>query len=123
MPLTENARAILEAIAKGHSYEQILVQELAWTYHDIFAAAAEALALDPENPTEPSPGGNEAGDKAYSVTAIRDEHAQAYVKWDAGQEAELQKLYHEGWSVPEIARHMQRQPGGIRSRLEKLDLK
>ena len=29
MPLTEKSRAILEPIAKGHSYEQILVQELA----------------------------------------------------------------------------------------------
>jgi len=41
--LTEKSRAILEAIAKGHTYEQILVQDLAWTYHDIFQAAAEAL--------------------------------------------------------------------------------
>ena len=44
MPLSEKSRAILEAIAKGRTYEQILVQELAWTYHDIFPAAAEALA-------------------------------------------------------------------------------
>jgi hypothetical protein len=29
--MTEKSRLILEAIAKGHSYEQILVQELAWT--------------------------------------------------------------------------------------------
>ena len=43
MQLTEKSRLILEAIAKGHTYEQILVQDLAWTYHDIFQAAAEAL--------------------------------------------------------------------------------
>jgi hypothetical protein len=30
--LSDKARAILEAIAKGHTYEQILVQDLAWTY-------------------------------------------------------------------------------------------
>ena len=41
--LTEKSRAILEAIAQGHTYEQILAQHLAWTYHDIFLAAAEAL--------------------------------------------------------------------------------
>jgi hypothetical protein len=44
MALSEKSRAILQAIAKGHTYEQILVQDLAWTYHDIFQAAAEALA-------------------------------------------------------------------------------
>ena len=43
MALIEKSRAILQTIAKGHTYEQILVQDLAWTYHDIFQAAAEAL--------------------------------------------------------------------------------
>ena len=43
MALSEKSRAILQAIAEGHTYEQILVQDLAWTYHDIFQAAAEAL--------------------------------------------------------------------------------
>ncbi len=108
--ITEQSRLILEAIAKGHSYEQILVQELAWTYHDIFAAAAEALALDV---------GDDAEGKAYSVTDIRHEHAQAYVKWDAVQDDELRTHFRAGRSVEEIARLMQRQPGGIRSRLEK----
>ena len=45
MALSEKSRAILQAIAKGHTYEQILVQDLAWTYHDIFQAAAEALEV------------------------------------------------------------------------------
>jgi phosphomethylpyrimidine synthase len=43
MALSEKSRAILQAIAKGHTYEEILVQDLEWTYHDIFQAAAEAL--------------------------------------------------------------------------------
>ena len=68
MPLSDQSRAILEAIAKGHTYEQILVQELAWTYHDIFQAAAEAL--------EASGSGGPA--KAYSVEEIRHDHPKAY---------------------------------------------
>lgn len=36
MALSEKSRAILQAVAKGHTYEQILVKDLAWTYHDIF---------------------------------------------------------------------------------------
>jgi DNA-directed RNA polymerase specialized sigma24 family protein len=110
--MTEKSRLILEAIAKGHSYEQILVQELAWTYHDIFAAAAEALNLERGTPT----------DAVYSVAAIRQDHAQAYVKWDEVQDEELGRLYRAGHSVEEIARLMERQPGGIRSRLAKLGL-
>jgi hypothetical protein len=72
MSLSNQSRAILEAIAKGHTYEQILVQELAWTYHDIFQAAAEAL--------EVSMSGSPA--KTYAVEAIRHEHPKAYEKWD-----------------------------------------
>jgi len=40
--LGESSRTILEAIAEGRSYEQILSTGLAATYHDIFRAAAEA---------------------------------------------------------------------------------
>ena len=46
MALNEKSRAILQAIAKGQTYEQILVQDLAWTYHDIFQTAAEALKAE-----------------------------------------------------------------------------
>lgn len=74
--LSDKSRAILEAIAKGHTYEQILVQDLAWTYHDIFQAAAEALEDD---------AGAEKR-KAYSVEEIRGAHPHAYEKWDAQQD-------------------------------------
>jgi len=43
--LSEKSRAILEAIAEGHSYEQILSGRIAGTYNDIFRAAAEALEI------------------------------------------------------------------------------
>jgi hypothetical protein len=41
--LSDKARAILEAIAKGHIYEQILAQDLAWTYHHISGKASMPL--------------------------------------------------------------------------------
>jgi len=43
MALSEKSRAILQAIPKGRTYEQIFVQDLTWTYHDVFQAAVEAL--------------------------------------------------------------------------------
>lgn len=43
MELSDKSRAILEAIAMGQSYEQILKQDASLRYPDIFKAAAEAL--------------------------------------------------------------------------------
>jgi hypothetical protein len=42
--LSEQARAILELIAAGRSYDQILLRFPELSYQDIFAAAGEALA-------------------------------------------------------------------------------
>lgn len=83
MPISEKSRAILQAIAKGHTYEQILVQDLAWTYHDIFLAAAEAL--------DGGPATNDA--KSYSVEEIRHDHPRAYEKWSAEEDGRLTTLF------------------------------
>jgi DNA-directed RNA polymerase specialized sigma24 family protein len=128
MPLTEKSRLILEAIAKGHTYEQILVQELAWTYHDIFAAAAEALGQSRvPQPTSkvalaPTPGTTSPNVPAYSVEEIRIEHMNAYRAWSPEEEGELRQLHAEGLSVDAICARIGRQPGGVRSRLRKLGL-
>lgn len=42
MELSDKSRAILEAIAMGQSYEQILKQDASLRYPDISKAAAEA---------------------------------------------------------------------------------
>ena len=112
MALSEKSRAILQAIAKGHTYEQILVQDLAWTYHDIFQAAAEAL----ESPQVTNEG------KSYDVEEIRHDHPRAYEKWSAAEDGQLSELCRNGKSVKEIAKIQHRQEGAIRSRLAKLNL-
>jgi hypothetical protein len=43
--LGEGSRTILEAIAKGRSYDQILSAGLAATHHDVFRAAVNALEI------------------------------------------------------------------------------
>lgn len=115
MPLSEKSRAILEAIAKGKSYEQILVQKPAWTYKDIFAAAVEALE-------ELTPAPNRPQGKDYTIEAIAAEHTNANRKWDDYQDWRLSKLLEEGKSVDEIAKALERRPSTIRSRIEKLKL-
>ncbi len=112
MPISKKSHAILEAIAQGHSYEQILAKKPAWTYHDIFQAAAEALETGMSSP--PS--------KAYDVETIRRRYPGAYRKWDDEQDMELRQFFAEGLKAEEIAELMQRQSGGIRSRLAKLGL-
>ena len=114
MPLTEKSRAILQAIAKGHTYEQILVQDLAWTYHDIFNAAAEALKMETTAPSE--------GDYEERMTEIKQDHPRAYEKWSPEEDEQLRRLFHSNTSNSKISEILQRQPSAIRSRLVKLNL-
>jgi hypothetical protein len=115
MNLSDKSRAILEAIAKGQTYEQILIQDLAWTYHDIFLAAAQAIEI------ADSPG---LPDKAYEerMAEIRREHPKAYQPWTTEEDARLGERFRSGVPVKELAREFQRQPSAIRSRLAKLNL-
>lgn len=111
--LSEKSRAILEAIARGHSYEQILVQDLAWTYQDIFHAAAEALDAV-----------RAGGGKSYDqrMEEIRQANPRAYEKWSDEEDERLRQLFHSQTPVKEIARVLQRQSSAVRSRLAKLNL-
>ena len=49
-------------------------------------------------------------------------YPNAYKQWDKGQEKQLTALHAEGKAIEEISEIMQRQKGGIRSRLKKLGL-
>lgn len=53
---------------------------------------------------------------------IKEEHPMAYEHWDEKQEEQLIKLFNEQKSISDIAKIMQRKPGGIRARLKKLKL-
>ena len=112
--LSDTSRAILEAIAKGHTYEQILVQDLAWTYHDIFQAATDALELAEFSGTR----------KSYDerLAEIKQAHPKAYQPWTKDEDARLTERFLCAAPVEELAREFQRQPGAIRSRLAKLNL-
>lgn len=119
MTLTEQSRLILEAISKGHSYEQILVQDLAMTYHDISRAAAEALQVVSQAQPQSQAGSPPA---KYHVSEIRHEHARAYAPWAAQDDNKLRQLFRSGANTAEMSTALQRQPGAIRSRLLKLNL-
>ena len=110
--LSANARTILELIAEGHSYEQILKFNEMFTYLDIFNAASEALKLDAV----------ESSDYHQRLSRVREAHPRAYEKWTPDEEAQLAELFRSGKNTRYIADELQRQPGAILSRLRRLGL-
>ncbi|GAB3763455.1 response regulator transcription factor [Microlunatus parietis] len=58
--------------------------------------------------------------RTVTLEGVREEHPHAYRRWDENQERELLDLHAAGLSVREIAERTGRQPGGIRSRLNRL---
>lgn len=115
MELSKKSRAILEAIAMGLSYDQILKQDASLHYPDIFKAAAEALDFI---------NSAQAG-KSYDfrMAQIKTQYARAYAPWEAAEDDQLRQLVTSGKRVKEIAETLQRQPSAIRSRMEKHGLK
>jgi flavin reductase (DIM6/NTAB) family NADH-FMN oxidoreductase RutF len=58
----------------------------------------------------------------YSVYACQQEFPNAYKPWTDSDDSMLAQLFNDGKSINELAKHFQRKPGGIRSRLLKLKL-
>ena len=56
------------------------------------------------------------------VKQIKKKHVNAYKVWTNSEELELLNLYKKQSSIVEIAKRLNRQVGGIKSRLRKLGL-
>jgi uncharacterized protein (DUF433 family) len=109
-PLSKKSTAILEMIASGWSYAQIVDGHPDLTYLDIFGAAREALEL------ARSQGDGYPG----RLARIREQYPRAYEPWAADEESRLLDMSQEGRTPEEIARELGRQPSAIRSRLVRL---
>jgi len=60
--------------------------------------------------------------QSYEVEQIRRQYPKAYVKWTEDEDMQLKNEYTQGKAISELAVTFQRQPGAIRSRLQKLGL-
>ncbi|GAF78221.1 unnamed protein product, partial [marine sediment metagenome] len=60
--------------------------------------------------------------KTFSLSKIRQRYPRAYEKWTDEESTRLTHKYNEGLNIEELAEMFQRQPGAIRSRLQKLRL-
>ncbi|HWE95931.1 MAG TPA: hypothetical protein VG269_18355 [Tepidisphaeraceae bacterium] len=111
--LSPNAIAVLEMIAAGCSYEQILAAYPRLTYLDIFQSAAEALDFASTH---------EASTPSPQVVDIRKSYPRAYEKWTQEEHDRLRTLIDRGLTVAQISHRLQRQRSAIRSRIIKLEL-
>jgi hypothetical protein len=110
--LSAKSVGVLEMIAAGSTYEQILAAYPDLTYLDIFRAAEEALDASARMEAIP----------AYQLTDIRKSYPRAYEKWTESEERRLRELISNGLTVAQIANRLQRQRNAIRSRITKLNL-
>ncbi|HZZ41551.1 MAG TPA: hypothetical protein VFE58_01315 [Tepidisphaeraceae bacterium] len=111
--LSARSLVVLEMIAAGSSYEQILAAHRELSYLDIFQAAEEAIGLAVNLPSRQT---------AHTVAEKRERYPRAYEKWTEKEEITMRKLVRAGMTVARIAGRLQRNRGAIRSRLIKLDL-
>ena len=63
-----------------------------------------------------------SGIPAYSVYACRQEYPNAYAPWSREDDDALTRMWCEGAEIEELACRFQRKPGGIVSRIKKLEL-
>ena len=112
LKLCDRSMAVLELIAAGNSYEQILAIRPELTYLDIFHAAEEAftmaLGLQPE--------------RTCTLAEKRERHARSYEKWSDDEDRTLRELVQSSATAAQIAGRLQRNRGAIRSRIIKLNL-
>jgi hypothetical protein len=106
--------AVLEMIAAGSAYDQILAAYPDLTYLDIFHAAQEALDALAHKEQSPAP--------TPQIAEIRKSYPRAYEKWSEAEERQLRQFLRNGLTVAQIAGRLQRQRSAIRSRIVRLDL-
>lgn len=121
--LSSKSLQVLKLIAEGQSYSRIVDGNPELNYHDIFFAAEEAVWLDERIGVLAK-----AGDPSSRPTEIsameraKRTFPKAYAPWSASDDSELAAMHAAGVDKSEMAKHFQRQPSAIRSRLAKLGL-
>lgn len=120
---------VLELIAQGYSYYQILLRHNELTLADIMLSAKLAQELIGEFVTAQSTirvEGNisltASGGRVVNLTRMREEFPRAFEPWTRTEDRELAQQFHDKVSIAEMVRLHGRKPGAIRTRLKKLGL-
>jgi len=117
---------ILELIAKGNSYKQILTELPQLNIGDIMAAAQFCNEIISDLIVEGDhirlEGRLTLTAKIVNLTKLRQEHPRAYEKWEPAEDDNLKRLFQQGKRINEISEILMRQPGAILSRLRMMGL-
>jgi len=91
--------------------------------HNKISKASTSNPIPTASKTDKPPvSGMNEENKQFDLTKIREDHPKAYVRWTPDEERELIRLFEQEKSIFEIAKTIQRQQGGVKSRLIKLGL-
>lgn len=115
------------------SLQQRQLTELQQKVDNALAQLSEEIAVIPNRVQEavasrggeinPQLGSGLNGDRPKTQNEkIRQKYPRAYVKWSQDEDENLKKEYASCQQIGELAQRFQRQPGAIRSRLQKLGL-
>jgi DNA-binding NarL/FixJ family response regulator len=117
MRVSPKSTRILELIAEGRSYDQILARSPDWTYHDIFAAAREALEVVRVTETA---GPNGAAARSAAASPVSRSPLPSEDGWTPADDTRLIQLVEAGKSLAAIATQLQRPPSEVKNRLRTL---
>ena len=121
---------VLKLISEGYSYDKILKANSGLTMGDIMASAD--LARQVIEQIEDEQGKVEIGrgaaftivhGKLIALDKIRDKYPRAYRPWPPREDNQLADMFKRGLSLDVMSNQLGRQPGAVRIRLEKLELK
>jgi hypothetical protein len=115
------------------SLQQRQLTELQQKVDNALAQLSEEIAVIPNRVQEavasrggqinPQSGSGLNADRPKTQNEkIRQKYPRAYVKWSQDEDENLKKEYASCQQIGELAQRFQRQPGAIRSRLQKLGL-
>jgi len=120
---------VLDMISQGFGYNQILEKFSELSLGDVLVSAKFAadflrqyVTADETIEVEGEIVIAAHNRRIINLTEIRKEHPRAYEKWEPPEDNELTAFYRNGKKIDEIAGLLQRQPGAIRSRLDKIGL-
>lgn len=108
--MTENSRMILQFLAEGCTVEEVFWHFPSLDYQDIGLAAQEALR------------GLKSTTYSQRMDRVKLRYPKAYARWSEDEQELLQREFRAGNSVQALAELLNRQPGAVRIRLEKLGL-
>ena len=122
----DSQRILLESELKDKIQELLAIRQICLQKQRIdliyFTSPTENCFAQGSLAIPASSRGKEQQSKSYSLKEIRKTHQRAYAKWTRKEEEILLSNLNDGLDVKEIAQILERKPGAISSRINKLGL-